>query len=196
MSLKHRFLLPMMGIIAYAGISTSQIQASAPAPRPLVEERKDISGASAHHSTHTSPSSPSLHGSAPAHTTAIIHKKIMIAEDEKVTKKINHKLVTAAVPSHEIIEADNGQDAYHIISQHPEQYALVITDHNMGGGEKDGAMLVTSLRANSATKHIPIIMISGGNSRDALGLPDDVPLVEKPINKVKLAKALSDVHFH
>nr|MBA3284052.1 hypothetical protein [Nitrosopumilus sp.] len=85
-----------------------------------------------------------------------VDKKIMIVEDDKGTRLKHAKLVSKTIHTdYAIVQAEHGLEAYEKITAEPNNYVLIITDHNIGGGKKDELEMIKKLKNNHKTKHIP-----------------------------------------
>jgi putative two-component system response regulator len=113
--------------------------------------------------------------------------KILIAEDELVSRAKLEKLVEAA--GHVPVSASNGKDALKLwTSQRPN---LVITDWYMP--EMDGLELIKEIRRQQGSKYVYIIMVTSQGSTDNLVLgieagADDY--LVKPYNQEELTVRL------
>ncbi len=83
-------------------------------------------------------------------------RKILIAEDDEISRKIIVKLVEGM--GHIAIQCSNGKTALEIVIDNPD-IRLLICDVMMP--ELDGMMLVKILRGKENYKDFPIIIISG-----------------------------------
>ncbi len=82
---------------------------------------------------------------------------ILIVDDSAVTRKVLRKTIGMSnVPIHEIFEADNGNAALDILSDHSVD--LVLADVNMP--EMNGMEMTAAILANPATRDIPVVIIS------------------------------------
>lgn len=68
--------------------------------------------------------------------------------------------------------------------------ALLVTDLNMPG--MDGFRMVRTLRANKHYRDMPIVVVTGmdHSSIEALGLPRDIPVFQKPVAFADLRQAI------
>lgn len=71
-----------------------------------------------------------------------------------------------------------------------QRTALLVTDLNMPG--MDGFRMVRTLRANQHYRDLPIVVVTGmdRNSIEALGLPRDIPVFQKPLAFAELRLAI------
>lgn len=83
-------------------------------------------------------------------------KKILIAEDDQISRKMLVRVVEGLGLS--AIQASDGRIAWHICLDNPD-LAMVITDLAMP--EVSGQDLVKLIRGNQSLAHLPIIMVSG-----------------------------------
>lgn len=83
--------------------------------------------------------------------------KILVVDDEPICVKILvdqlHDL------NYQTDYAYGGEDAWHLLQQHPQDYALVIADRMMIG--MDGLMLLRKIKTNKSLSHIPFLMLTG-----------------------------------
>ncbi len=83
--------------------------------------------------------------------------KILIAEDDPVSRRLLKKAIQTA--EHDVIEAENGQDAWSLFSQN--KVNLLITDWLMPG--MDGLELIRKVRGLDLDYYVYIIMITGND---------------------------------
>ncbi len=83
-----------------------------------------------------------------------MEKVIMTADDSPSVRQMVS--FTLQQEGFSVVEAENGRDALKKIESSPVH--MLITDLNMP--EMDGIELIRSVRSNSSTKFIPIIMLT------------------------------------
>ena len=89
---------------------------------------------------------------------------VMIVDDSAAIRKILKRVLDqAGVALGVVIEAGDGVEALEKVKQQPIQ--LILSDINMPN--MDGIQLLTELKANAESKHIPVIMITteGGEAK-------------------------------
>jgi CheY-like chemotaxis protein len=96
---------------------------------------------------------------------------VMIADDSKVVRVKTNRLL--GNHKYQVQQAADGLDAVRQIAE--RQPDLVITDVEMPG--LDGFELTRHLRANAATAHVPVIMITGEDSYGAQAAEAGVDVV-------------------
>ncbi len=116
-------------------------------------------------------------------------KKVLIAEDDKVTQKLVSRVVENM--GYVAIVSPNGKHAYETLKAN-DDISLLISDIMMP--EMDGRQLIQTLRGDSELKELPIIIMSAvvriKQISDLLDLgaslfqpkPLDVPDLKKNIN--------------
>lgn len=113
---------------------------------------------------------------------------VLLVEDEPEVRRIVRLQLTAL--GHPVIEAADGVEAWKLIAAIPE-IAVLVTDTVMPGG-LGGREL--ALRARAERPHMPILMITGYASDNALaGTAElDVPVLRKPFDQDALAASLAE----
>jgi two-component system, chemotaxis family, chemotaxis protein CheY len=89
---------------------------------------------------------------------------VMIVDDSAAIRKILKRVLDqAGVALGVVVDAGDGVEALEKLKQQP--VSLILSDINMPN--MDGIQLLTELKANSASKHIPVIMITteGGEAK-------------------------------
>lgn len=92
-------------------------------------------------------------GPQPTSLPVYPNKKILIVEDNH---EIRHYLRTSLEPHYNIIESDNGADAFDLVMK--EFPDLVLSDIMMPG--VDGLELCSLIKNDLATSHIPVILLT------------------------------------
>jgi len=87
----------------------------------------------------------------------MIGKKILVVEDEEVTRKILRTYL--AKWGYVIKEAPDGDQALEILDN--EDFDLLILDIFMP--QKDGWQVLQEIKSNQKTKHIPVILLNANN---------------------------------
>jgi two-component system chemotaxis response regulator CheY len=89
---------------------------------------------------------------------------VMIVDDSAAIRKILHRvLLQADVPLGKVIEAGDGVEALEKLKTH--KVGLILSDINMPN--MDGLALLGALKAQEATRDVPVIMVTteGSSSR-------------------------------
>jgi CheY-like chemotaxis protein len=81
-------------------------------------------------------------------------KKVLVADDES---SVLYSVRRILGNEHSIIEASNGEQAVRLAQTHKPD--VIFMDTMMP--EKDGLTALSEIRANEATKAIPVIMLTG-----------------------------------
>ncbi|ACL05608.1 response regulator [Desulfatibacillum aliphaticivorans] len=81
--------------------------------------------------------------------------KILIAEDDLITRKVLYKIVEGM--GHSVIMSPNGRHAWETLETNPD-ISMLITDVMMP--EMDGRELIELVRAREEFQNLPIIIIS------------------------------------
>ena len=118
-------------------------------------------------------------------------RRILFADDHQETRRVMSLLLTHA--GFIVDAAENGHQALHLFREAPEEYDVLITDHEMP--ELDGLGLVEKLR--EARFHGKIIVVSGGlsfgNAEAYTALQVD-EILSKPVRRRALIEAIQDPH--
>lgn len=115
--------------------------------------------------------------------------KILIAEDDTVCRMLLLKILQA-VPSVEILEAHDGEEAWEILNEDTPP-DLCIFDNVMPGAS--GLELMERMQGDSRLASIPVFLSSISNNREevlkALDL-NAAGFITKPINEEKVLKMI------
>lgn len=87
-------------------------------------------------------------------------KKILVVDDEFTIRELVDLTLS---PDYEIIKAENGKEAIELVKEKPD---LIILDIMMP--KLDGYEVCARLKADKATKDIPIIMLTAKHTLDDL----------------------------
>ncbi len=118
-------------------------------------------------------------------------KKILVAEDDEISREIIVKLVEAM--GHIAIQCSNGKIALEILIDNPD-VRLLICDVMMP--ELDGMMLIKILRGKKNYEEFPIIIISGvAVLNDINHLLELGPAIflDKPLDTGKLKRKIAEM---
>jgi len=118
---------------------------------------------------------------------------VMIVDDSAAIRKILHRvLIQADVPLGRVVEAGDGTEALDKLKAGP--VGLILSDINMP--KMDGLQLLGALKAQPATKEIPIIMVTteGGSAKvmEAVAL-GAAGYVRKPFTAEQIKEKLSGI---
>jgi CheY-like chemotaxis protein len=114
---------------------------------------------------------------------------VLLVEDHADTRQMYAEFLAL---SFDIVEAANGEDALGVLRQRVP--ALVITDFSLPG--IDGFELTRQVRDNPATRHVPVICLSGYGGSDHEARAERVGcnrVLEKPCLPDRLAQAAHDM---
>jgi PAS domain S-box-containing protein len=115
--------------------------------------------------------------------TQDIPARILIVDDERQNRRLLEVMLTDK--NYRLQTAESGEEALELMAKDPPD--LILLDVMMPG--MDGNEVASRLKANSATKNIPIIMVSALNNRDArmvalrAGAAD---FLTKPVDRAEL----------
>lgn len=85
------------------------------------------------------------------------NKKILVVDDEIISTRIIANHLTGA--GYQVDTVYDGKNAWGLLSENPENYALVFADRMMLG--IDGMELLKRIKTTPELQHIPVIMITG-----------------------------------
>jgi two-component system, chemotaxis family, chemotaxis protein CheY len=86
---------------------------------------------------------------------------ILTVDDSRIMRKIMTGIIETL--GFEYLEAVDGQDGLNQVTLHREEVALILMDWNMP--VMDGLTALKTLKANPATAHIPIMMVTTEGER-------------------------------
>ena len=126
-----------------------------------------------------------------ARTTQRSQRKILIVDDDPALLRAYEIEMGSWDLSLEIMKAQDGFDAMLQIGQHDPD--LLISDLSMTG--MDGFRMITRLHSNPARSHLRIIVVTGLDPATVslLGLPSDIPVLQKPIQFAHLRSAIEEM---
>ncbi len=124
--------------------------------------------------------------------------KILLVDDVKTNLVLYSKLLKSLVPNYDIVEAENGKDAFDIITR--TQPALVITDHQMP--IMSGYDMVKQLELSDLKYKPPVIILSSDLNENIIESYHEIGIefvFKKPVNlstfKIALDKSLKKAVF-
>lgn len=122
-------------------------------------------------------------------------KKILIADDAELNREV---LKTIFEEQFEVLEAEDGKQAWDIICQQPKDISLVLLDLMMP--EMTGLQVMEKMRLGEITDRIPVIMITGEATTESdvkayeLGASD---IIYKPFSRrVVMRRALNIIELY
>lgn len=93
--------------------------------------------------------------------------KILLIEDDSIEIMKFNRVLTNLVLQHEIIEANNGEEAIELLKEKNIQPDIIVLDLNMP--KMNGIEFLTILKNDTALKYIPaIILTTSNNQKDML----------------------------
>src|SRR5687767_9056942 len=109
--------------------------------------------------------------------------RVLIVDDERTNRDLLEVMLTQE--GHQLLTATSGEEALAMVAQQPPD--VILLDIMMPG--MDGYKVVEKLKANLATKNIPVIMVTALNDRSArlLGLRAGAEdFLTKPVDRAEL----------
>jgi CheY-like chemotaxis protein len=125
--------------------------------------------------------------SPPADWGASIKMKILIVDDDPVSRETAHRVARQIVDT--VLLAANGEEALMVIER--ELPDLVITDLRLP--QMDGVAMIQALRASPVFARIPVICLTAVDDRkeiERLASLDITDYILKPVGAVQLAQRL------
>jgi sigma-B regulation protein RsbU (phosphoserine phosphatase) len=116
-------------------------------------------------------------------------RKILIADDSRMNRRLLSTLLKQKFPELEILEATNGSNAIEIILR--ENITVVILDIMMP--EMDGIEVLKIIKSNVNLIHIPVIMWSANNDIESLEKSLEIGALDyfsKPLKKEEMTISL------
>jgi two-component system chemotaxis response regulator CheY len=87
---------------------------------------------------------------------------VMIVDDSAAIRKILRRVLTQAdVPVGEVLEANDGKEAFEVLKKTP--VGLILSDVNMPN--MDGIELLSKLKGDEQLKRVPVLMITTEGSQ-------------------------------
>jgi len=119
---------------------------------------------------------------------------ILLVEDNNELRNTYKKNLESALPSFDVLEADNGYKAINMVLEMTP--TLVITDHDMP--LMDGIQLVEAMKKKFSNNYLPVIVISAKLDKDLeekysqLGIEK---ILTKPVDSKKLINIVKEVIY-
>lgn len=124
----------------------------------------------------------------PAHAQTQAQRKVLLVEDDPTSLRLyEFQLRSWGLPL-QVLKASNGLEA--LIKIGESRPDLLITDLSMPG--VDGFRMIRTLRADPIYGRMAIIVISGldRTTIKSMGLPEDIPVLIKPVPLADLQEAV------
>jgi CheY-like chemotaxis protein len=112
---------------------------------------------------------------------------VLVVEDDAALREVYRQALVAA--GYRSVAVEDGFDALSRIELAPELPAVVVLD--MALPRLDGRDVVRELRAQEGTRHIPILIVTGTDTRD-LDAREFYGVLRKPIDPETLVNAVDD----
>lgn len=85
------------------------------------------------------------------------NQKILVVDDDNVSVKV---IINHLKEAHYLVDSANqGKEAWEMLTQYPEEYAVILVDRMMMG--VDGMELLRRIKQSPPLQNIPVIMITG-----------------------------------
>lgn len=94
-----------------------------------------------------------------------IHRKVLVVDDEMVNRQLLGHIVST---EYEVLYAENGAQALDMIKENERQLSMILLDLLMP--EMDGYELLEIIKADSALRHIPVIVLTSETSAEVKSL--------------------------
>lgn len=129
-----------------------------------------------------------------AHSSLQPRRKLLLVDDDPTTLRLYELEMKAWDLPLQVLKACNGFEALIRIGEAKPD--LLISDLSMPG--VDGLRMIRTLRADAAYGNMAIIVISGldGETVRSMGLPEDIPVLAKPVPFADLRRAVDRVLSH
>jgi CheY-like chemotaxis protein len=117
--------------------------------------------------------------------------KVLLVEDDAATLALYEAAMTGWDLPLDVVRAGNGFEALLRIGE--TRPHLLVADLSMPG--VDGLRMIRTLRASDDYRDMGVIVISGLDPATirAMGLPDDIPVLAKPVDPGALRAAIETV---
>ncbi len=108
---------------------------------------------------------------------------ILVVDDEYPVRFLIRKVLESA--GHRIVEAASGQEALNLLRNHPTSFDLIVLDVRMP--LMDGFELLSILRRQPVSAHVPIVVASAHSDRLPETLEHEINgRLSKPFTRQKL----------
>ena len=94
-----------------------------------------------------------------------IHRKVLVVDDEMVNRQLLGHIVST---EYEVLYAENGAQALEMIKENEKQLSMILLDLLMP--EMDGYELLGKIKADSALRRIPVIVLTSEKSAEVRSL--------------------------
>jgi PAS domain S-box-containing protein len=119
---------------------------------------------------------------------------VLVVDDNKGVRVLHAKFVKRALPHVTVIEAADGHEAVELAQRHRPR--LIVADYSMP--VMNGFEMLNALRRESRTKQIPVLIVTGEDSKsstEALRLAGAVDVLRKPVTLSQLEEVLKKYIF-
>lgn len=122
--------------------------------------------------------------------------KILVVDDSSVQRKMITQLILQAGYSHDILEAENGEDAIQILGRNFKEISLIFCDWNMP--KMNGLEFIQGVIKVPPVAGIPIVMVTVEGSDDKIAKaraahPQLAGYVVKPFTPDQLKNLLNSL---
>ena len=84
--------------------------------------------------------------------------KILLIEDDAIEVMKFKRVLSNFQVNHEVIEANNGEEAQHLLNQKDKLPSIILLDLNMP--KVNGIEFLTELKNNEELKYIPVVILT------------------------------------
>jgi len=122
--------------------------------------------------------------------------KILIVDDSGVQRKMIASIIARAGFKHEILQAENGEDAITVLGTHYRDVGLVLCDWNMP--KMSGFEFIEGVAKVPIVAHIPIIMVTTEGTEEKVNKarmanPNLAGYVVKPFTPEQLKEVIEPI---
>lgn len=117
-------------------------------------------------------------------------RTVLVADDDPMTRQVLATVLD--LEEFEVVLAEDGDQALELLRQNPPDAAVL--DHMMPG--KSGMEVIAALRAEEATRHLPIVLLTAAQASSLPGDPVDEGAqahLEKPFSPLHLIEVLESL---
>lgn len=87
--------------------------------------------------------------------------KILTVDDSKTIRRLISGI--GATLGYEVLEAENGHEAFYVLGEHCKTIELILLDWNMPG--MNGLEVLKIMKKNEDWRHIPVVMVTTEGER-------------------------------
>ena len=121
-------------------------------------------------------------------------KAVLIADDSPIIRSIAKKMIGDA---YAIVEAQDGTEAIKIVDENRDNLIGMLLDLNMPN--VNGFEVLTHFKNNNLFSKIPVVIITGDDSKETIMNAFDYPIVDvlaKPFNENDINRVLSNMKMN